>query len=82
MFSDSHCRYRGPTSRSGFSGHEFQQCSQILTVDIEGLQVNLVLVDMSFNTMFSDSHYRYRRPTSRSGFSGHEFQHNVLRFSL
>ena len=37
-------------------------CSQILTVCIHGLQVDLVLISlvyMSFNGMFSDPHFTY-----------------------
>ena len=43
-------------------------CSQILTIGIQDLEVDLLLfrlVDMRFNGMFSNPHYRYTR--SRSG---------------
>ena len=42
------------------------RCSQILTIDIQCLQVDLMLirlVDMGFSGMFSDPHYRYTMPT-------------------
>ena len=54
--------------------------SQILTVDIYGLQVDNILIrlmDMSFNEMFSDPHSRYIGPTGGYHFNqigGHEFQ--------
>ena len=47
-------------------------CSQILTIDMQGRQVNLVLirlVDMSFHGMFSDRHCRYAGPTGGSDFN-------------
>ena len=63
-------------------------CSQILTVGIHGLQVDLVLIrwmDMGFNGIFSDPYCRYTGTTSRFGFNqigGWEFQWDVLRSSL
>ena len=54
--------------------------SQIRTVGIQVLHVNLVLirlVDMGFNEMFSYPHYRYTVPTGKSGINqvgGHGFQ--------
>ena len=59
-------------------------CSQILTVDLQDLQVDLVLirlVDMGFNWMFSYPHCRFTRHTGGSGFNqigGHGFQLGVL----
>ena len=55
-------------------------CSQIFTVGIEVLQLDLVLIrlgDMSFNGMFSDLYCRYTGPEGGSGFNqigGHDFQ--------
>ena len=63
-------------------------CSQIFTVIIQGLQVDLVsirLVDMGFNRMFSDPHCCYTGPTGGFGLNqigGHGFQQDVLRSSL
>ena len=63
-------------------------CSQILTVDIQCLQVDLILIrlmDMSFSVMFSDPHCRYTMPSGRSHvdqIGGHGFQWDVLRSSL
>ena len=63
-------------------------CSHILTVGIQGLYVDLVLirlVDMGFNGMFSYPHCRYTLDIGGSGFKqigGHGFQWDVLRSFL
>ena len=47
-------------------------CSQILIVDILGLQMDLALiglVDMGFSVMFSYPYCRYTGPTDGSGFN-------------
>ena len=44
-------------------------CSQILTIGIQNLQVDLMLIRlvvMGFSRMFSDPHYRYKGPTGGS----------------
>ena len=90
MFSDPHCRYMqgGTWFYTDWWTWISVGCSQILTVYIQGLQVDLVLyrlVDMDFSGMFSDPHCIYTRPTGRPGFiqiGGHGFQWDVLRSSL
>ena len=63
-------------------------CSQILTVGIHDLNVDLVLIrlmDMGFNGMFSNPHCRYTRPTYGYSFNqigGHEVQWDILKSSL
>ena len=91
MFSDPHCMYTRLISGFDFNqigGHWLVGCSPILTVCIQGLQVDLTLirlVDIGYSGMFSDHHSRYTRLTSGSGFNqigGHWLQWDVLRSSL
>ena len=63
-------------------------CSQILSVRISGLEVDLlliVLVHMSLNSVFSDPLCTYVGSRGEFRFNligSHEFEWGVLRFSL
>ena len=63
-------------------------CSQIFTVGMQDLLVDLVLirlVDRGFNGMFSNPHCMYTGSTGGSGFNqigGQGFQWDVLKSSL